>query len=258
MSTEIVTKVSMLELKQEKLRSINRKQLIHSVAIASKLSPNLVDKRDIKNHYEKIFKNCHVKYQGDGPTGILLIYPQHTLHYLEAPIELLNAIITDLNSLDNEGYIIIFYLLEYQLISRVCFSRALFNGSRILNFSTGFEQRFYPQYSNRMVDLPSLAKGEIYQTHEPIEATVSQNLSKIYTMGVQLSKLHQMEMKKTLDALPEKLPHLLVQQDVLEYLVNHEDLNTPSEYIRRYCTPYFNSLDSDFVWPIQAKLFPYD
>jgi hypothetical protein len=238
MSTEIVTKVSMLELKQEKLRSINRKQLIHSVAIASKLSPNLVDKRDIKNHYEKIFKNCHVKYQGDGPTGILLIYPQHTLHYLEAPIELLNAIITDLNSLDNEG--------------------ALFNGSRILNFSTGFEQRFYPQYSNRMVDLPSLAKGEIYQTHEPIEATVSQNLSKIYTMGVQLSKLHQMEMKKTLDALPEKLPHLLVQQDVLEYLVNHEDLNTPSEYIRRYCTPYFNSLDSDFVWPIQAKLFPYD
>lgn len=54
------------------------------------------------DHYEKVFKNCHIKYQGDGPTGILLIYPQHILHYLEAPIDLLNAVISDLEVLDKE------------------------------------------------------------------------------------------------------------------------------------------------------------
>lgn len=44
--------------------------------------------------------------------------------------------------------------------------------SRILNFSTGFDQRFYSQWSVRILNLASLAKGESYQTNDPIEQTV--------------------------------------------------------------------------------------
>lgn len=44
-----------------------------------------------------MFKLCHTKYQGDGPTGILLIYPHHVVHLLEAPLELLQTVIIDLD-----------------------------------------------------------------------------------------------------------------------------------------------------------------
>ena len=46
---------------------------------------------------------CHSKYQGDGPTGIILIYPQHCVHLLEAPFELINAVIIDLKELEITG-----------------------------------------------------------------------------------------------------------------------------------------------------------
>ncbi len=45
-----------------------------------------------------MFKLCQAKYQGEGPTGILLIYPLHCLHLIEAPWEVLVEVIQDLNS----------------------------------------------------------------------------------------------------------------------------------------------------------------
>ena len=34
-------------------------------------------------HYEQLFRACSNQYQGEGPTGILLVYPQHCLHLIE-------------------------------------------------------------------------------------------------------------------------------------------------------------------------------
>lgn len=158
--------------------------------IASRLSPDLVDKRDIQSkikdhnyctlifsgHYEKIFKNCHLKYQGDGPTGILLIYPQHAIHCLEAPLELLNTVIADLEDIGKNKYPLALHFLIFFSLSL----RALLCDSRLLNFSTGLEQRFYPQWCARQLNLPSLAKGEVYQTNDPIEQTVGRFVH-IYT-----------------------------------------------------------------------------
>ena len=37
---------------------------------------------------------------------------------------------------------------------------------------------------------------------------------------------------------------ILLYSDILEYLVNHTDLNTPADYISQYCTPHFITLDN--------------
>lgn len=228
----------MLDMKVERLRQASRKQVIHSVIIVSRLSLDLVDKRDIGGHYEKLFKSCHSKYQGDGPTGIILIYPQHCVHLLEAPFELINAVIIDLKELEITG--------EFLQVSR------------LLNFSTGLENRFYPQWCYRVLNISSLQKGDVYQTNDPIEQTVSSNIERLYQLGAHLSKQHQREMKRTLDALPDEVPQFLLQQDVLEYLATHPNLNTPEEFLMRYCTPHHVLLDSETVWPLPVRLFPYD
>ena len=66
----------------------------------------------------------------------------------------------------------------------------------------------------------------------------------------------------------------LLYSDILEYLVNHSDLNTPADYISRYCAPHFITLENgeccstyyiillsvnvELVWPMAIRLFPYD
>lgn len=76
-------------------------------------------------HYEKVFKACSSKYQGDGPTGILLVYPQHCVHLLEAPMEIIRAILHDLKELDFARYVILlqfFYVHKYQCKISCCVS----------------------------------------------------------------------------------------------------------------------------------------
>ena len=66
----------------------------------------------------------------------------------------------------------------------------------------------------------------------------------------------------------------LLYSDILEYLVNHSDLNTPADYISHYCAPHFITLENgeccstyyiillfvnvELVWPMAIRLFPYD
>lgn len=102
------------------------------MAIVSRISNDVTDKRDIGSepachfnhelettsvyvyvvHYEKVFKACSSKYQGDGPTGILLVYPQHCIHLLEGPMEIIKAIMYDLKELDSTRYV------EWKLVKR--------------------------------------------------------------------------------------------------------------------------------------------
>ena len=46
-------------------------------------------------HYEALFQQCHQHYQGEGPTGMLLIFPEHVVHIMEGCWELVEAVIRD-------------------------------------------------------------------------------------------------------------------------------------------------------------------
>lgn len=79
-----------------------QKQVVHCLVIISRLSPSIADKRDIGVHYEKLFKSCQQRYQGEGPTGLLLVYPQHCVHLVESPWEIIVQVIADLNQMQKE------------------------------------------------------------------------------------------------------------------------------------------------------------
>ena len=46
-------------------------------------------------YYEALFQQCHQQYQGEGPTGMLLVYPEHVVHIMEGSWELVEAVIRD-------------------------------------------------------------------------------------------------------------------------------------------------------------------
>ena len=72
-----------------------------------------------------------------------------------------------------------------------CFPhRGMLQESRLLNFSTGLEYRFYPQWSYRVLNLPSLAKGEQYQTNDTIEQTVRPHLCETVCLNFHVHKVY--------------------------------------------------------------------
>ena len=56
-----------------------------------------------QGQYKKLFESCQQHYQGEGPTGILLIYPQHCVHLIEAPWRVLRDVIHNLHEMDSNG-----------------------------------------------------------------------------------------------------------------------------------------------------------
>ena len=54
-----------------------------------------------------------------------------------------------------------------------CCTRGLLVESKLLSFSANISRRLFPQWAVRVLNLPALPKGELYQTHDPIEVTVS-------------------------------------------------------------------------------------
>ena len=68
---------------------------------------------------------------------------------------------------------------------------------------------------------------------------------------------------------------LILIQDLLEYFTKCEDLDSPAQFIARYCGPtqvvldtgiihnlFFSMgyfiLSAELVWPLPNRLFPYD
>ncbi|XP_014671077.1 PREDICTED: uncharacterized protein C7orf62 homolog isoform X3 [Priapulus caudatus] len=69
------------------------------------------------------------------------------------------------------------------------------------------------------------------------------------------TKVHR---KAVLDSLQEKVPELLLQQDVIVYLLQSKELCTPSQYLEAYDSPLNVVLDADLTWPIATRLYPYN
>ena len=72
--------------------------------------------------------------------------------------------------------------ISFKFCSKICDAAMsdhflVFSGllvsSRLVSFSSNISCRLYPQWAIRVLSLPALAKGEAYQTQDPLETTVS-------------------------------------------------------------------------------------
>lgn len=164
-------------------------------------------------HYERLFRSCRQRYQGDAPTGLLLVYPQHCVHLMEAPWDVLRTVVQDLEEMESKGYAgLVLTCLQWMNFHSLPPYSGFLKDSKLLNFDSNIDQRLYPQWAYRVLNLPTLTKGESYKTQEPIEQTVcslyrphlivellywctsiqvATCLESLYKLGVHLSKLQQ-------------------------------------------------------------------
>ncbi|XP_022102397.1 testis-expressed protein 47-like [Acanthaster planci] len=230
-------RLTLLEVIEERNRALNRKALLHRLVYIARLSERLDDKRDLGAHYEKKFKQWQSHFQGEGATGMLLVYPNHYVHLVESSSEMLMALIRDLGIVEEAG--------DQTLISQ----------SKILVISSNVPTRLFSQWSFRVLNLPA-SRLEEYETSEPIQSLAPECLALMLKLGAYLAKQPKVTLKNVMDSLHEKVPDLLIPQDLIGFLLQSTDLCSPKEFLNRYDKPLDIVLDSELVWPLPTRNFP--
>ncbi|XP_034646404.1 uncharacterized protein LOC117887790 isoform X2 [Trachemys scripta elegans] len=80
------------------------KSLLHRLVFLAKISPELADKRDLAGYWHRLFLSLQRYYQGEGVTGLLLLYPTYVVHTLEASSEVLYSILRDLRDMQPQQH----------------------------------------------------------------------------------------------------------------------------------------------------------
>eukprot|EP00745_Piridium_sociabile_P027320 TRINITY_DN44059_c0_g3_i2.p1 TRINITY_DN44059_c0_g3~~TRINITY_DN44059_c0_g3_i2.p1 ORF type:complete len:250 (-),score=65.00 TRINITY_DN44059_c0_g3_i2:347-1096(-) len=235
-----VHRTSLLEVIEDRNRTLNKKNLIHRVFIISKIGDGVNNRTEVGNHFDSLFKQFKSDMQTEPITGLMLIYMKHVVHVMECSHDVILEVARDLN--DNEKK-----------------HSSLIGKSKILVISHDIPQRQYQGWGFRTLDIvePGL---EAYEPGDTSENLVVDLLTQLLRLGNFLAKQPKLNLKNAMDSLHDKVPELLPQQAVVHYLLEDNDpcIMTPGEYVEMYEQPFDITLDSDLVWPLPTRLFPYN
>ncbi|RXN02134.1 hypothetical protein EOD39_0743 [Acipenser ruthenus] len=212
------------------------KFLLHRLIFIARISPELADKRDLGGYYEQLYQDLQRYYQGDGVTGLLLLYPSYILHIVESSNDVLFSVLRDLGHMQWQGH------------------SALILEPRILVISHDIPNRLFQQWSYKVLSVPArrLAAAEQTESHEKL---VSESLTMLMKLGVEMLKTPKRS-KNSADSVLDKEPELIVPQDNIEQLLKNEALLTPLQYLDTYDCPINVVMDSDRVWPPYEHFLP--
>nr|XP_039263944.1 testis-expressed protein 47-like [Styela clava] len=233
-STVYESRTSFLNLLEEKQRALNKKALLHRFVYIARLAPELADKQELEVYYENLFNNLKHQHQGEDATGILLVYPSYVVHLIESSIEMVHGVIRDLQKMSSKG-------------------NALLVDPKILLISHDVPTRLYQQWTYRVLNIT--ASGEGYeQGKQSVESLAVECVTTLLKFGVFILKSPKFNLKTSKENLHETVPDLLIPQDLIGFLLNQSELDTPSQFIRRYDQPVDITLDGELVWPIQESI----
>ncbi|XP_073538552.1 testis-expressed protein 47-like isoform X1 [Phyllobates terribilis] len=214
-------------------RNCHCKSLLHRLIFVSKISPNMADKRDLGEYWEKRFQRYN---QGENVTGLLLLYPAYTIHCVESSGDVLYCVIRDLQRMTKQG------------------DRALVLDPKIVVMSHNIPSRLFSQWSSKVLNVPGQYLGEKF-SEEATEGIISECLTKMLKIGKHLTK-YPKGSKNIPDSVFEKVPELIIPQASIMHLLQCKNLLTAEQFLKMYDTPLYIIQDSDCVWPTPVQLKP--
>jgi len=234
-------RTSLLEVIEDRNRAMNKKYLVHRLVYVSKIRGQNVDRNAVGAHYEGFMKKLQNDFPGSEPiTGLMLIYMKHIVHVVETSSDIVLKLVDDLRKMEEED-------------------NSYIEKSKILIISHDISTRLYQQWIFRTLDI--VEHGiEAFETNDTFENLIVELLTQLLKLGVFLIKQPKLNLKNAMDALHEKVPDLLPQQSVVHYLLEENDTSmmTPNDFMDLYEKPFDTFLESDMVWPIPTRLFPYN
>ncbi|XP_067860620.1 testis-expressed protein 47-like isoform X2 [Heptranchias perlo] len=222
-------RVSMLMLLQVKQREERKKSLLHRLVLLAKIPPELVDKRDLGGYYESLFQKLQRRHQGEGVTGLLLLYPSYVIHVIESSSDVLYSVIQDLRNMQRQQ------------------EGALLLESKILVMSHNISSRLFQKWEYSLLNIAAKRLDDTLQ-REPIEKVISECLTVFLKLGMQMQKAYKESPNNPLDSVLDNVPGLIVPQDLIGRLLKSNVLLTPAQFLDIYNAPLNVIMDSGHVF----------
>ncbi|XP_062977593.1 testis-expressed protein 47-like [Elgaria multicarinata webbii] len=211
------------------------KSLIHRLIFLAKISPDLADKRDLAEYWEQLFVSLQrYYYQGEGITGLLLLYPTYIVHILESSSDVLYSVLRDLRDMEQQ-------------------ERVLVLDAKILIMSHNLPIRLFQQWNYKVLNMPERHLGYDTSHQEAAEALISECLTALLKLGKHLLK-YPKSPKNLPDTILEKVPELIVPQDTICHLLECQELLSPAQYLNLFDSPVNILMDSENMWPLTERL----
>ncbi|XP_063445141.1 testis-expressed protein 47-like isoform X1 [Mytilus edulis] len=219
------------------------KNLLHRMVYIASLRNEEADTDQIANYHENLKKNLESAQQYSehvSITGLLLVYTKHIVHIVETTTEMLREVIKD-SKKNMEA------------------SNGLFSQVKILVISHDIPERLYQNWMFKTLEIQS-ARLDSYDSSESTDKIVLDCLIQLLKLGNHVAKIPKGNFKNSFDQLHSKCADLLPQQAMLHFLLEEDDCSmmTVKEYLNMYEQPYDVVLDSELVWPLPTRLFPYN
>ncbi|XP_029456177.1 testis-expressed protein 47-like [Rhinatrema bivittatum] len=212
------------------------KSLLHRLIFLAKISPNLEDKRNLSEHWEHLFVSLQRYYQGEGVTGLLLLYPSYAVHILESSSDVLYSVLRDLKKMKKQK------------------DRALVLEPRILVMSHNIPNRLFQQWSCKLLDIPN---KKVPFHEESTERIINECITKLLKLGMHMLLQPTVDISIS-DSISEKVPELIIPQTAICHLMECDELLTPELFLQAYDSPLNIIMDSDLVWPPPDPIKPVE
>ncbi|XP_019357730.1 PREDICTED: uncharacterized protein C7orf62 homolog isoform X2 [Gavialis gangeticus] len=214
------------------------KSLLHRLIFLAKISPELADKRNLAEYWERLFLSLQRYYRGEGVTGLLLLYPTYIVHTVESSSDMLYSILRDLRDMHQHG------------------QRALILDPKILVVSHNIPSRLFQQWNYKVLNVPGRHLGYDTSREEPLETIISECVAMLLKLGMHLWK-YPKSPQNLPDGVLQKVPGLIIPQDTICHLLECRDLLSPDQFLQAYDSPLNILMDSDYVWPLPEHMEPH-
>ncbi|KAM6951315.1 testis-expressed protein 47 isoform 2-T2 [Aplochiton taeniatus] len=210
-------------------RANGKKFLLHRLVVIASLPQQLDDRRDLGAHCEELNQRLQRYHQGDGITGLLLLYPTCMVHLIESSSDILLSVLEDMRDMEekpNGGQI---------------------KAARVLVMSHDLPSRLFQQWSYKVLNgqTRTLDDGPEQETTETLLGTVLSVLFKLGNYHQYITK----DSKSPPGSEPDEAQELIVPQGVLDQLLLREEFLSPKQYLHTYHSPFNILMDSECVWP---------
>ncbi|XP_073502066.1 testis-expressed protein 47-like [Phyllobates terribilis] len=218
------------------LEARHMKSITHRLIYVARMTPEQAHRRDIPDHYERLFNRLIKSNLGESISGLLLLYPSCVIHMIEASSEILSGINQDLIQIQNQG------------------ANSLLQDIKILVISHDIRSRLLPQWYFHMVRLPSQYLGD-FGSGQSEETVVEECLTLMLKLGVFLAQTLSPGSKGPGGNLHDLVPDLMVREENIDFLIRSERFLTPEEFLKMYNKPVNSSVASDLLWPAPQHLY---
>ncbi|XP_042305963.1 testis-expressed protein 47-like isoform X5 [Sceloporus undulatus] len=228
-------RISVYQLQLAGQREAGKKSLLHRLVFLAKISPDLADKRDLAEYWEQLFVNLQrSSYQGEGITGLLLLYPTCIVHILESSSDVLYSILRDLRDMEEQ-------------------QRALVLDAKILIMSHKIPSRLFQQWHYKVLRVSERHLDYDTSQEDSAETLTHECLTVLLKLGKHLLQ-HPKSPKNLPDTILEKVPELIVHQNTICYLLACHELLSPAQYLQLFDFPVNLQMDSENMWPMSERL----